>query len=80
MILSERYYHRGTSTDGVIFSRKNHSLIICKHDGGSNYLMGIISTGSFISILGSGNAFSVTVENEEITVTSTAPYWVVLLI
>ena len=42
--------------------------------------MGLVTNGSFVSILGSGNAFSVTVKNGEITVISTAPYWFVLLI
>ena len=80
MVLPEQYYYQGSSTDGVIFSKKKHNLIICKHDGGSSYLMGFVTNGSFISILGNGNAFSVTVKNREITVISTAPYWYVLLI
>lgn len=80
MVLSEQYYYQGSSTDGVIFSKKKHNLIICKHDGGSSYLMGFVTNGSFISILGNGNDFSVTVKNREITVISTAPYWYVLLI
>lgn len=80
MVLSEQYYYQGSSTDGVIFSKKKHNLIICKHDGGSSYLMGLVTNGSFVSILGNGNDFSVTVKNREITVISTAPYWYVLLI
>ena len=75
MVLPEQYYYHGSSTDGVIFSKKKHNLIICKHDGGSSYLMGFVTNGSFISILGNGNDFSVTVKNREITVISTAPYW-----
>ena len=80
MVLSEQYYYQGSSTDGVIFSKKKHNLIICKHDGGSSYLMGLVTNNSFVSILGNGNDFSVTVKNREITVISTAPYWYVLLI
>lgn len=41
--------------------------------------MGLVTNGSFVSILGNGNDFSVTVKNREITVISTAPYWYVLL-
>lgn len=37
--------------------------------------MGLVTNGSFVSILGNGNDFSVTVKNREITVISTAPYW-----
>lgn len=80
MVLPEQYYYQGSSTDGVIISKKKHKLIICKHDGGSSYLMGLVTNGSFVSILGNGNDFSVTVKNREITVISTAPYWYVLLI
>lgn len=35
--------------------------------------MGLVTNGSFVSILGNGNDFSVTVKNREITVISTAP-------
>ena len=68
MVLPEQYYYQGSSTDGVIISKKKHKLIICKHDGGSSYLMGLVTNGSFVSILGNGNDFSVTVKNREITV------------